>query len=65
MKITVNSKEHDTQAQNVTALVDELGLSNTKVAVAISKKMVPKEQWPETAITEGANIIIIKAVCGG
>lgn len=65
MKVSVNSKEHDTQAQNVASLVEELGLTNTKIAVAISNKMVPKEQWTETAITEGANIIIIKAVCGG
>ncbi len=65
MKITVNSNEVDTQAVNVSQLVAELGFGDTKIALAINNKMVPKAEWDSTDIAEGQNIIIIKAVCGG
>ncbi len=65
MKITVNSNEVDTQAVNVSQLVAELGFGDTKIALAINNKMVPKAEWETTDIAEGQKIIIIKAVCGG
>ncbi len=65
MKITVNSNEVDTQAVNVSQLVAGLGFGDTKIALAINNKMVPKDEWESTDIAEGQKIIIIKAVCGG
>lgn len=65
MKITVNNKEVDTQAANLLQLTEELALPAQGVAVAISNRMIPRTEWAETALTEGANVVIIKAACGG
>lgn len=65
MKITVNNKEVDTQAANLLQLTEELALPAQGVAVAISNRMIPRTEWTETVLTEGANVVIIKAACGG
>ncbi|MCR5455545.1 MAG: sulfur carrier protein ThiS [Bacteroidales bacterium] len=65
MKIIVNSKEQDTNAANVGELVAELGLADTKIAVAMDSKMIQKDAWATTPLVENCKIIIIKAVCGG
>lgn len=46
-------------------LAAELSLPEKGVAVAIEGKMVPRNLWEETPLSEGVHIIIIKAVCGG
>lgn len=65
MKIIINSKETETEAKNLSDLAAELSLPERGVAVAISNKMVPRTEWSTTSIEEGANIVIIKAACGG
>lgn len=65
MKVTINNKETETQALNVKQLAEELNLPATGVAVAISNQMVPRDEWEATSITEGVDIVIIKAFCGG
>ena len=46
-------------------LAEELNLPATGVAVAISNNMVPRDEWETTKILEGADIVIVKAFCGG
>lgn len=65
MKVKINNQETETQAFNVKQLADQLNLPAKGVAIAISNSMVPRDQWEETLITEGADIVIIKAFCGG
>lgn len=65
MKVTINNKETETQALNVKQLAEELNLPATGVAIAISNTMVPRDEWAEAQILEGADIVIIKAFCGG
>lgn len=65
MKVTINNKETDTQAKTIRELAQELDLPATGVAVAISNEMVPRDEWENTLITEGADIVIVKAFCGG
>lgn len=65
MKVTINNKETETQAKTVRELAQELDLPATGVAVAISNEMVPRDEWEYTIITEGADIVIVKAFCGG
>ena len=59
MKVTINNKETETQAKNVKEL------PATGCAVAISNEMVPRDEWESRAILEGADIVIVKAFCGG
>ena len=65
MKVTINNKETETQAKTVKELATELNLPATGVAVAISNEMVPRDEWNTKAIIEGADIVIVKAFCGG
>ena len=65
MKVTINNKETETQAKTIRELAQELDLPATGVAVAISNEMVPRDEWENTIIEEGADIIIVKAFCGG
>lgn len=65
MKITINNTPKETQAQTLSALIKEAGLPEKGIAVAIDNKMIPKAEWTSTPLHEGANIVIIKAACGG
>ena len=65
MKVTINNKETETQAKTIRELAQELDLPATGVAVAISNEMVPRDEWENTIIAEGADIISVKAFCGG
>ena len=65
MKVTINNKETETQAKTIRELAQELDLPATGVAVAISNEMVPRDEWENTIIAEGADIDIVKAYCGG
>ena len=65
MKVNINNKETETQALNIKQLAEELNLPATGVAVAISTNMVPRDEWETTKILEGADIVIVKAFCGG
>lgn len=65
MKVTINNKETETQTKTIRELAQELDLPATGVAVAISNEMVPRDEWENTIITEGADIVIVKAFCGG
>ena len=65
MKVNINNKETETQALNVKQLAEELNLPAKGVAIAISNSTVPRNDWEQTPIAEGADIVIIKAFCGG
>lgn len=65
MKIIINNKETETEAKNLGELAVEMALPEKGVAVAVSNKMVPRTEWANTMLAEGANIVIIKAACGG
>lgn len=65
MKVKVNEQETETAAQTVGQLAKELQLPDRGVAIAVNKSMVARMQWDSTPIAEGADIIIVKAFCGG
>ena len=65
MKLIVNNKEVETTASHLLQLAKELELPEKGVALAVDQRMIPRAQWEDYALTEGMNIIIIKAVCGG
>ena len=65
MKVNINNKETETQALNVKQLAEELNLPAKGVAISMRNSMVPRNDWEQTPIAEGADIVIIKAFCGG
>lgn len=65
MNVTVNNKPVETGASTLKELALQLELPEKGVAVAVSNKMVPRNEWDNFAITEGVSIIVIRASCGG
>lgn len=65
MHISINNKQTETSASTLAQLAQELNLPERGVAVALANKMVPRTLWDETSITEGDNVVVIKAACGG
>lgn len=65
MKVNINSKTTETQFANLKQLAEELRLDAKGVAVAVNNKIVPRANWEDTLLVEGADIVIVKAFCGG
>lgn len=65
MKLKVNSKEVETEACHLLQLARELGLPAQGVALAVDRRMVPRTEWENCVLTDGMDIIVVKAVCGG
>lgn len=65
MTIKINNKQTETEAGNILQLAQQLALPEKGVAIAVANKMVPRTEWESTVLTEGMDIIIIKAACGG
>lgn len=65
MKIQINNKPAETEAKNLKELALEMALPEKGVAMAQNNKMVPRAEWENSPLTEGANVVIIKAACGG
>lgn len=65
MKIYINRKPTETSASNLAELAAELSLPPAGVALALNTKMIQRVDWENTQLSDGAEIIVIKAVCGG
>lgn len=65
MKLKVNDKEVETTAINLSDFSNEQQLPATGIAVAVNNRMVSRTEWDSYTLSEGDNILIIKAVCGG
>ncbi|MCM1078086.1 MAG: sulfur carrier protein ThiS [Bacteroidales bacterium] len=65
MNIRINSKETCSKASTLQELAEELHLPERGVAMALGTRMVQRDAWSSTALTEGDSVAIIKAVCGG
>jgi sulfur carrier protein len=65
MNIIINNRPATTAAADLQSLAAELDLPATGVAVAVGNRMVPRTEWASTPLSEGADVVIIRAVCGG
>lgn len=65
MDININNKKTSVTSTNLQELAREMNLPEKGVAIAISNQMIPRTEWANTPIAEGADVVIIKAACGG
>lgn len=65
MKVSVNNKEVETGSATLSQLAEELALPMLGIAIAVNDRMIPRTEWADYALSEGASIVIIKAACGG
>jgi thiamine biosynthesis protein ThiS len=66
MKLTINGEERDFRAPlSLSALLDELGMKQDRVAVERNRNIVPREQWGQTELCSGDRLEIVHFVGGG
>ena len=65
MIVNVNNKAVETSASTLSQLVEELHSPENGEAVGVDNRMVPRATWHEYQLSEGMNLVTIKAACGG
>lgn len=66
MKITVNGEHMEfSDGLTVSALMDELGILEERVAVELNLNILPKRAFAETVLMDGDRIEVVSFVGGG
>jgi thiamine biosynthesis protein ThiS len=64
MQIKLNGKSFTTGAANVAALVAELELAPSQIAIEQAGAIVPRSRWEQQAVVEGDVIEVVRLVGG-
>jgi len=65
MKLVLNGKEHEVRADQVEALVAELGLPLAAALVEHNGTALLRSEWAKTSLHDGDRLEIIRMVAGG
>lgn len=66
MKVYINGEEYIfKKSKNIKEIVEEFKLDNTPVAVEYNKKIIKKNTWEKTLISDGDKIEIVHFIGGG
>lgn len=66
MFVWINGERRELAAgASVLDALDALGAPRTGVAVAVDGAVVPRADWPDRALTDGARVEVLTAVQGG
>jgi sulfur carrier protein len=66
MQLTVNGTRCETaDGLSLTELVRQVSDRSTGIAVAVNSEVVPRSDWPHTAVADGDRIDVVTAVQGG
>lgn len=65
MKLKVNGEMVEHDVAYLSQLLETMALPERGVAVAVNNTMISREEWKNYSLSEGDNILIIKAACGG
>lgn len=66
MKIIFNGNTEEFSATTLAELLESKGLADkTGIAVALDNTVVPRTEWNQTRLEEGAKILLIGASYGG
>ena len=66
MKVTVNKKEMEVaEGLTLDALMQQIQPEGGSFAVAVGMKVINKDNWAATRLSENDDITVIRATCGG
>ncbi len=66
MQLIINGDAQDFFGElTLTALVEQLGMKPERVAIELNRDIVPRSQWPTTALHNGDRLEIVHFVGGG
>ena len=66
MKLILNGAEREfTQALSLADLVEQLGMTASRVAAELNREIVSREQWSSTKLRDGDRLELVHFVGGG
>jgi thiamine biosynthesis protein ThiS len=65
MKLFINGEERQLEVTTVSTLVEQLAMKADRVAVELNRQIVPRADWPQTALRDGDKLEIVHFVGGG
>lgn len=66
LKLTINGQQRELEpVENLSALIDRLGMRLDRVAVELNRELVPRERWAATPVSDGDKLEIVHFVGGG
>ena len=65
MNLTINGESQPCSAETLAALVEQMGMKPDRVAIELNREIVPRDQWPQTALHDGDRLEIVHFVGGG
>jgi len=66
MKLQINGQPREFPANlSLASLIEQLGMQQGRVAVERNRQIVPRDQWPQTQLTDGDQLEIVHFVGGG
>ena len=65
MNLVINGESRVVSAEILSTLMSELGMKADRVAVELNRQIVPRDQWPQTALREGDRLEVVHFVGGG
>ena len=63
--IRINGQPRDTEANDIAALVAELGFAKGTVLIEHNGTALRPDEWPGRAITDGDRIELLRLAAGG
>jgi sulfur carrier protein len=66
MKVLINGKPRELDdGATVESVLATLDVPSRGVAVAVDAEVVPRGEWPEHELSEGARVEVLRAIQGG
>ncbi len=66
MKIKLNGEDLELQdGATVADICTKLGIDSKGIAFAIDSEVIVRDDWADTKLAEGVDVMMIRAVCGG
>ena len=65
MNLTINGETRVFQAENLSTLVEQLGMRPDRVAIELNREIVSRDRWPVTQLKDGDQLEIVHFVGGG
>lgn len=65
IRLRLNGTERETTAATVAALLEELGLHQSRVAVEQNGEILPRTTYAQASLAEGDKVEIVQFVGGG
>lgn len=65
MELIINGEKRGVAAENLSLLVEQLGMKPDRVAIELNREIVPRDRWAQSPLKDGDQLEIVHFVGGG